>query len=293
MGEWAAAEACIWRALQLQPKHATLWMLLAIQQKMRGKTQSAIRNGERATSLSPGVPEIEKFHMKALLDGRRIVEAEKRATFIEGFATSDPYAAMLMVWLQLLLRRNEKALEFANTLRKASGDPAWLINLGQAFEESTARMEARTFFDDACAHGHCPEALLGLARLAIGNGEAENARRLLLAALNIEAPVCAGANSLQLFHPIISNLTRLQKRSRNCLAWTAVFPQDATPKVLSGHVVLVFADSRANAEIYLGDVLRAMTPGSCTTPTIDLDWCQASQNLQPQGFAWEGVQSVL
>ena len=188
----------------------------------------------------------------------------------------------------------DAALAAADLLRRADDRANWLIRLGEVFETARCDRQAAQFFENALSSGYYPEALLGMARLAVRRRDKEEARRYLLSALSLEEKCDPqGRTAVELFHTTVGQLMMLGDPRENCVAWVATFPADAQPAALAQRSLMLYATKRSAAEKHLEEVLCAMQPGSPATPAAKLQWREAPKHQQPARPVRESVQSVF
>ena len=294
-GDWSRAEGLLLRALERQPQNTTLLAMLAVTQSQRNKFQSAVLNATKAADLEPNDQELAKLATRLLLDGGRLREAISRLHPIESQASSDSEIAVMVVRLRLLKHQYKEAREAADVARQADKNSSQgLIDLAGVFESARQDECAVEFYREALTVGHYPEALLGLARLAANEQRRNDAKELLISALNLEQKTAPkGRTAIELFYPLVSQLSFLEDPRADCKAWIVTFPPGATPAALAERSLMLFGTTRYAAESHLDFVLKAMQPGNCPNSSTHLQWREAPADKQPARPVREGIQAVL
>jgi len=294
IAEWVEAEAFLQQALKKHPGNDTLLILLALSQSRRGKLQSAIINARRACTPAPRNKEYTKLLIELLLDAGSLKEARRWLESLEGELRSDPALALSMVKLHLLSHNVAEADAWTRNLKLASGGAGLLVRLGEAYELAREVKSAASFYQEALAAGHYPEAHLGLARLEAARGNLPRSQEHTLAAMNLEPPLGEDAvGPLPLLQRSLRQLIVLQPQVASCKAWIARQSKPGgLPAAFGNKAVLVYAPDGPKAEAFLKVVLNAMHPGTADQPR-SIGWQAASRQQQPVGPVHAGVQGIV
>jgi Zn-dependent protease with chaperone function/tetratricopeptide (TPR) repeat protein len=293
-GDSAPAEAFVELARQKRPDDPTLLALLALSQAQRGKLQSAILNARRACALEPICKEREKLLIDLLLQAGYLREARERLHKLETEARQDRELTFSMVRLNLLSRNLAAAATWTELLKKSSADPHMLVRLGEIHELARQHEKAVVLYHEALAAAHYPEALLGLGRLDAERKNRVQAKRHVLAALDITRPVGKkGVGTLPLFGRILGQLVSLEDPIPNCRAWIAKLSANASPAALANTSFVIYSPGRLEAEESLRRLLDAMQPGLPPILPAAICWREAPKEQQPDGPIRPGVQAVL
>ena len=293
-GDWTRAEALLLKARRKQAENTTILAMLAVTQAQRNKYQSAVLHAVKAADIEPNDLELSKLATRLLLDSGRLGEAAARLCTVESHADSDPEVAMMVVRLHLLRREYEEAREAVDVVRRADSDPQRLIQLGGVFETFRQDEYAARLYREALNAGHYPEALLSLARLATNEERFIEAREHLTCALNLEKETAPkGRTAVDLFQPLVSQLSFLAEPLADCKAWILTFPADATPAALADRSLMFFGHTRYSAETHLDFILKAMQPTGTPISASKLQWREAPADKQPARPVREGIQAVL
>jgi tetratricopeptide (TPR) repeat protein len=281
------------KALKLQPQQTTLISLLALAQSRRGKLQSSILNARRACETHPESTEKLKFLISRLLDGGFTREAQERMRRLSLDLETDPELMIAMAQFQLLQRNFAEADGWTARLKQSGASAQLLIRLARLYENARLTDAAASLYQDALASGHYPEAHLGLGRIETERNNKGEARRHILAALNIEQPVGKeGATTWQIFHPILNQMLWLHEPIANCRGWMVAFPGNSQPAALAGQSLMVYASDQQQAQGHLQTVMNAMQPGKPPAILNPSTWKAAPRPLQPDGPVRPGVQGL-
>jgi len=293
-GDWAQAEAFLRRASRWRPEEPTLRCLLALCQARRGKRQSAILNARLACTPAPRNKEYAKVLIDRLLDGGFLREAQEWLRSVEAEISEDPEQIFSLIRMDLLRRDYAEAGEWTEYLRQKAPELRTLVGLGSVYEQARQEEKAAAFYRQAFEVGHCPEALVGLARLEAQRGNSQQARDHLLAALDVNRPLGDGAGGpRQLFPLILTQLVALEAPAANCQSWTATLPMSVSLLALASASLLVYAPAWSDAQRYLEEVLSAMRPGTPPIHPKSIHWRLAAKERQPDRPVRPGVQTVL
>ncbi len=297
LGDWATAEGFLDQLLKDRESEPTFLALRAVCQSKRGKLQSAILSARQACQPQPRNPQYSKLLIDLLLDGGHLREAEERILPLETEARTDRDLAFAVVRVKLMRRDLAAAREWTDLLMEMSAQPAgtrMLVRLGEAYEAARNGESAATFYQQALAAAHYPEAHLGMARLEAGRQNKEQARQHLLAALNTKRPVGEGGiGPLPLFQRIVTQLLQLQEPELNCRAWVARLAANVSVPALANQSFMIYAPARAEAERYLNLIVGAMQPELPPVQSAIIHWHEAPRQQQPDGPCRPGVQGVL
>lgn len=314
-GDWTHAEAMLEKALKLQPASPrlgekgrgegelaarvqgeaaqnTLLSLLAIAQFRRGKLQSAIVNARKACDGDPASTAKLKFLVGRLLDGGFTRDAGERLARMKTDSDSDPEVMLLLAQFNLLQRNFDEAERWAARLKQTEGSALKLIRLGSFYEAARRKDQAAALYQEALALGHFPEAHLGLSRLEAERNNKAEARRHVLAALDVEKSLGKdAAGTWQIFQPLLAQMLALEEPAGNCRAWLAAFPANVQPAALGGQSFLVYAPDQQQAQAHCQTVLTALQPGK--PPVLSLMRLgPAPRPMQPDGPVRPGVQCL-
>jgi tetratricopeptide (TPR) repeat protein len=292
-GDWGRAEAFLAQALKKRPQQATWLSLLALCQSRRGKLQSAILSARRACTPAPPNPVHARLLIDLLLESGYLREARERLEPWRHLMPNDHEFTLAAIRLHLLLREFQKASEWTDAFIAAA--PAdMLVRLGLTYEMARQGAPAAGYYERALAAGHFPEALLGLARLEAERGDKEQARRHVLAALNLNCPLPDKATGpLPLFPNILRQLLNLEEPASNCQAWIASMSPQTSPAAAANKSFLVYAPVGQEPAKWLYDVLQAMQPGTPPPISTTAAWRRAPKEQQPFGPVRPGVQGVF
>jgi Zn-dependent protease with chaperone function/Tfp pilus assembly protein PilF len=292
-GDWIRAEAMLDKALKLQPQQTALISYLALAQSRRGKLQSAIGNARRACDASPESTGKLKFLIARLLDGGFTREAQERMRRVSTDLQTDPELMFAMAQYELLQRRFNEADQWTGRLKQAGVSAQVLVRLGHLYETARLGDGAAALYQEALAAGHYPEAHLGLGRIETERKHKPEARRHILAALNIDLTVGKeGVTPWQLLHPILTQMLWLEEPLPNCRAWTVAFRGNGRPAVLAGQSFMVFAPDLPQAREYVQTILRALHPEKPPEILPEHNWTPAPRPMQPDGPVRPGVQGL-
>ncbi|HEV7928214.1 MAG TPA: M48 family metalloprotease, partial [Verrucomicrobiae bacterium] len=240
-GEWGRAEAFLAQAVKTRPQQATWLSLLALCQSRRGKLQSAILSARRACTPAPPNKEHAKLLIDLLLECGYLREANERLAPWRSEIRNDQEFTLSAIRLHLLLREFQQAAEWTEAYT-ASAPTHMLVRLGLTYEMARQGTKAAEYYHQALAAGHYPEALLGLARLDAERGDKEQARRHVLAALNLKCALAEKATGpLPLFQSVLRQLLNLEEPALNCQAWIASMSRQTLPAAAANKSFLVYA----------------------------------------------------
>jgi len=292
-GEWGRAEAFLAQAVKIRPQQATWLSLLALCQSRRGKLQSAILSARRACTPAPPNKEHAKLLIDLLLECGYLREARERLAPWRGEIPTDHDFTLSAVRLHLLLREFQQATEWAGAFIAAA--PAhMLVRLGLTYEMARQGAPAAEYYQRALAAGYFPEALLGLARLEAERGDKEQARRHVLAALNLKCALPEKATGpLPLFQTVLRQLLNLEEPALNCQAWIASMSRQTSPAAAANKSFLVYAPAGQEPAKWLNDILQAMQPDTPPPLATTAVWRRAPKEQQPFGPVRPGVQGVF
>jgi hypothetical protein len=199
-----------------------------------------------------------------------------------------------MVRLQILRQRFAEAEEWISRLIGKDASVALAVAIGGLYESARNDAKAQVHYQQALTGGHCPAALLGLARLANNRRETELARQHILTALDTVKPLAENVQTVyDVFQPALNQLLILEEPIASCRAWMARQLPGHKPNPFFQRTFLVYARDDEEAEGYLRTVLQAMAPspqsvGVCGLYSVDL----APRDLQPVHLVRPGVQYV-
>ena len=293
-GNWSQAEALLRLARKDRPAEATLLAMQAICQARRGKLQSAIVSARNACTPEPRNKEYAKLVINLLLDGGFLREAQGQLERLKSDWLTDSELMFMLVRLNLMMRNTPAAEEWAERFKTTVGGARALLQLAGAYESCRHAAKASTFYTEALAVGHFPEALLGLGRLEAAKQNKEAARSHFLAVLNFQKQAAEGScGAGPLFHAALEQLLMLHEPIPNCQAWIAGLNGNGTPAALANKSLMVYAANKADAEHSVNGLLAAMQPDQPPLIAGGIAWRQAPQEQQPFGLVRAGVQGVL
>jgi hypothetical protein len=293
-GDWAPAEAFLERACRQKLDLPTVLLLRALCQSNRGKLQSSLQLAQQACAAPIANKEYEKLHIDLLLNAGYLREAEKKLNLLKPLADDDVEIMLSMVRWNLLSRNLAAADEWVERMKDRQLGAHVLVKLGRHFEIARQDQKAAAFYRQSLTDGFYPESLLGLARLQAKEQKREEARQLLVAALNTERVLGERAlGPLPLFHEITGQLLSLEDPVAGCRAWIASLNGGGSPKALANKSILIYAPARQSAEHYLSNLLAAMEPSLPPVSASEMGWREARQEQQPDGPVRAGIQCVL
>lgn len=293
-GDWAPAEAFLEKACRQKLDRPAVLLLRALCQSNRGKQQSALELAHQACAMRPAHKEHEKFLVDLLLNAGYLREADKKLALLKPFAHEDIEIMLSMVRWNLLSRNFAAADEWVERMKNKQIGAHLFVNLGQYFEVARQDQKAAAFFQQSLVAGFYPKSLLGLARLEAKEQKRDEARKLLLAALDTERTLGEKAvGPLPLFHQITGQMLFLEEPVIGCRAWIASLNGGKSPKALANKSILIYAPARQGAEQYLNDLMSAMEPSLPPIANAHIGWTEAKKEQQPDGPVRPGIQCVL
>jgi len=192
------------------------------------------------------------------------------------------------------LRNLGAAEEWTELLKKSSADAHTLVLLGEIHEVARQQEKAVALYSEALASAHYLEALLGLGRLDAEHRNRVQAKRHVLATLDITRPLGKkGVGTLPLFGRILGQLLSLEDPVPNCRAWIAKLNGNTSPAVLANTSFMIYSPGRQEAEQSLRTLLDAMQPGLPPVLPTTISWREAPKEQQPDSPVRPGVQAVL
>jgi tetratricopeptide (TPR) repeat protein len=255
--------------------------------------QSSILNARRACELYPHSPERLKFLIARLLDGGFTRQAQELMRQMSTDMENDPEVMLYMAQFHLLQHNAAEADDWTARLKASGASPQRLIRAARYYETARLTDKAAGLYQEALAAEHYPEAHLGLGRIEVGRNNKAEARKHILAALNVDRPVGKeGATTWQIFHPILSQMLWLQEPTAKCEAWMFAFPGNSQPPALAGQSLMVYASDLEQAQVYLRTVMNALKPGKPPMILNATGWKLAPRPLQPDGPVRPGVQGL-
>jgi tetratricopeptide (TPR) repeat protein len=292
VGDWIRAEAMLEKALKLQPRQTALVFLLAIVQSRHGKLQSAIINAKRAYDADHTSSEKRKFLIARLLDGGFTGQAQEKIEILKTELDSDPELMLSMTQLRMLQRNFNEAERWTTRIKQFGASAQMLVRLGGLYETARQKDQAASLYQEALVLGHYPEAHLGLGRLETERNNKVEARRHILAALDVERPPGKeGVSTWQMLQPILAQMLWQHEPATNCRAWLAAFPS-AQPPVLAGQSFVVFAPDLRQARDYFQTMLDAFHPGKPPLVLSASHFSPAPRPMQPDGPVRPGMQGI-
>jgi tetratricopeptide (TPR) repeat protein len=293
-GNWSRAEALLEQTIDRHPSDPTLLNLRALCQARRGKIQSAIHNARRACQPQPQNIEHAKFLIGLLLEGGYVREAQARLLPLDEQIAADQELMMLAIRINLSLRNWAGAEAWSQALIEESTPPYRIVQLAAFHEMAGLLDQAGSYYSDALARGHFPDACLGLARVEAGRNNISAARRHALDALTFRKPLGKFATPpIALLRPILAQLGILEPPVRAARAWLATVPDDALPSALAGMAFIVYGVSQSKAEQTLRAIIDAMFAGGVRPAVTTIAWQLAPPEHQPFGNVCPGVQPLL
>ena len=292
-GDWVRAEAMLEQALKSRPRQSTLLSLLAIAQIRRGKLQSSILNARRACEADPVSRQRKTYLIARLLDGGFTREAEEKIEQLRADVESDHELMFCMAQLNLLKGNSNEATRWTDRVKQAGAKPQMLVRLARIHESARLKDQAVGLYHEALSTDHFPEAHLGLGRLHTEKNNKSEARKHILAALDVERqPGKDGANTWQVLQPILNQMLWLHDPVPNCRAWIAALPANAQPAALAGQSFMVYAPELPQAQAYFQIVVNAFQPNKPPMALPQNIWTSAPRPLQPDGPVRPGVQGI-
>jgi heat shock protein HtpX len=292
-GDWIRAEAMLEKALKLEPQQTTLVALLALVQSRRGKLQSSIANARRACELHPKSSEMLKFLIARLLDAGFTREAQEQMRRMSLDMEKDPEVMLSMAQFHLLRHNPAEADNWIARLKASGEAPHRLLRAARYYENARLAEKAAALYQETLATGHYPEAHLGLGRVEAARKNKEDARKHILAALNVDRPVGKGGTATwQIFHPILAQMLGLQEPIAECQAWLCAFPAKSQPAALAGQSLIVYASDQRQAQEHLQTVINALQPEKPPMILHANCWRIAPRQMQPDGPVRPGVQGL-
>jgi Flp pilus assembly protein TadD len=292
VGDWAYAEAFLQSARKGRPDQPTLLALLAICQARRGKLLSAISSARHACAPQPRNKEYAKLLIDLLLDGGLLREARQALARLEPDLAGDEELRVAMVRLNLLLRNNAAAEEWAAKLDAAG--PPMRVRLGGIYAAARQGDKAEAHYLQALASGYYPEALLGLGRWEAQRNNKKQARYYFRSALDIQQKVAEGAvGVLEILPQPLHELMLLEEPMLGCRAWIATLHGGVGPAGLAGRSFWIHAPNRVEAERHLESLLGAMQPRPNPGRAAVMAWREAPREQQPDGPVRPGVQPMV
>ena len=292
-GDWVQSESMLEQALKSQPRQSTLLSLLAIAQSHRGKLQSSILNARRACEADPASRQKAIFLIARLLDGGFTREAQEKIEQLRAYLDSDHELMFCMAQLNLLQGHSNDANHWTDRIKQGGAKPQMLIRLGKIHESARQKDQAAALYHEALAMDHFPEAHLGLGRLHTERNNKAEARKHILAALDVDRQLGKdGVNTWQVLQPILNQMLWLHDPVPSCRAWIVELPAKAQPAALAGQSFMVYAPELSQAQEYFQTMVNAFQPNK---PPITLPqniWTTAPRPLQPDGPVRPGVQGT-
>jgi tetratricopeptide (TPR) repeat protein len=220
-------------------------------------------------------------------------EANERLAPWRSEIRNDQEFTLSAIRLHLLLREFQQAAEWTEAYT-ASAPTHMLVRLGLTYEMARQGTKAAEYYHQALAAGHYPEALLGLARLDAERGDKEQARRHVLAALNLKCALAEKATGpLPLFQSVLRQLLNLEEPALNCQAWIASMSRQTLPAAAANKSFLVYAPAGQEPAKWLQDILQAMQADTTSPLATTAVWRRAPKEQQPFGPVRPGVQGVF
>ncbi len=280
LGRWERAEAYLHEALtgRAEPAAATLWSLLATCQWQQGKVREAAHSARQALSLQPQESAHRVLLMRVLIAAGRPLDAAQELAALGSGGIRTERALWVALNVALLLGRDAEATEHASALDALAPSPKTLLRLADLYADTARDETAREYLERACLCGFCPQALVGLARLAFRRSEYEAARTGLLSALDMTRIfIPEGVPPLALMETILRGLAAMNGPACVCQEWLAQVTLSApSPSARradgAAHLLLrVAAPSLAEAERYAAELYEAMRPG-CRLADAQTGW---------------------
>jgi Zn-dependent protease with chaperone function/tetratricopeptide (TPR) repeat protein len=293
-GDWEPAEAFLEKRSQQTPAHPTVLLMLAYCQSKRGKLQNAVSLARQVCSASTPDTERTKFLIDLLLGAGYLAEAREQLRRLESSISDDAELILMMARVSLLLKDLAAAEQWTQLLKEKNAGAHFFVRLGQLHETARQNAKAVELYGQALENGFYPEALVGLGRLEAEAQNKEQARKHLLAALDVDRPLPEkAAGPLPLFHPVLRQLLALHPPVSNCRAWVATLNGGVAPRGLEHKSLLIFAPDRQQAEASLYTIFTAMQPKTPPPPPACVGWVEGRREQQPDGPVLAGVQCVL
>jgi Zn-dependent protease with chaperone function/tetratricopeptide (TPR) repeat protein len=291
--DWIHAEAMLEQALKSQPRQSTLLSLLSIAQSRRGKLQSSILNARRACEADPASRQKTTYLVARLLDGGFTREAQEKIERLRADLDSDHELMFCMAQLNLLQGNSNDATHWTGRIKQAGAKPQMLVRLGRIHESARLKDQAAQLYQEALSTDHFPEAHLGLGRLHTERNNKAEARKHILAALDVDRQLGKdGVNTWQVLQPILNQMLWLHDPVPNCRAWIAAIPAKAQPVALAGQSFMVYASELPQAQEYFQTMLNAFQPNKPPITQPQNIWTAAPRPLQPDGPVRPGVQGI-
>jgi len=266
--------------------------LLARCQSRTGKAREALENIRQAIALEADEPLHHVLAMQILLATGQVKLALEHLSQLEskGFSSFD----VMLGWVQAHVLSGDfsQATQRAQLLENQYPGAANLVRLGWLFLESERddmRQEARRYFGLALQNGFYPEAMTGLARLEYQDKNYDNARCLLLSAINLtrERPPEA-AHPLSLLGRVCEGLLAMGEPLPNCRAWMATLSLAGITDAPNHLLLLVCHQTLEAAKEYVRDFYQALNPGHEWSHSL-ATWDFAATEQQPNKPSVPGI----
>jgi Zn-dependent protease with chaperone function/tetratricopeptide (TPR) repeat protein len=292
-GAWMPAEALLHEGMKNRPGDPTFLALLALCQSRRGKLQNALANARLTCTPKPASAEHAKLLIRLLLDRGDLNEAAQWLRQLEKETHEDRELQFSIIRLHLLRREFAAADEWIQHVTAQEVPPHLFVELGGLYERARNDSKAVEFYQRALTAGYLPEALLGLARQAAQAGDNAQARKHILAALDVTMPLGKKARSaFDLFSGALAQLWALNEPAADCKAWIIGFLAGTKAGPLTRRSLFVYAHNEREASGYLRTIMQAMEPNNPLMSAIHFNIKEAPKDLQPAQPVRPGVQHL-
>jgi len=289
---WPHAEAALHDAIDGRPESAALRSLCGFCQWRQGKTREAAESVRRGMALAPSEPAHRLLLARVLLASGQPRAAARELDLLGGHLPHDPELLAGRAQAALLLGDWEEGARRAATFEAAHPSARTALRLADLYAEAGRDEEASARRERLCAQDFYPEALVGLAHQAYKRADRDEARALLLAALDMtRAPGPEARGPLDVMADVLRGLVALNAPPCACRKWKATIPLPSPApgmRVLSLHVA---APSPEEAAALVGEVYAAMRPGADLSGT-EIQWqplpAAPDDGAAPPGvFGWQ------
>lgn len=293
LGDWASAEPMLEILRRGDPTRDTFMALLALCQSRCNKLQSATANARRAFDVFPSSKARIELLADLMIRAGHLVEAEKVLEGAGSAAETEPGLIESQIWLRLTRREFAAADQWVERLRKIGIAGHAYVSLGIMHESARRDAEATLFYAAALEQGFYPAAELGLARVAHHRGDKVQARQRALAALDLTRTLAKkAARPADVFHAVTRLLQHLQDPVASATAYICVLEPKRDLGMLTGHTLLVFAETESSAREHVLAVLNALRPADPPQLPEVVQIHRAPNDRQPIGAVRCGIQSV-
>ncbi len=295
LGDWVTAESLLLSLRKMCPDDSTFSALLAFCQSRRLKLYAALDNARHALAASPQSAGRIKLLVNLLLESGYLREAAKTLAAAGDAVRTNSDLIVATIRLNLLQRDFPGADQWIAKLKQRGGIPGSVcVQLGVACENARRDEMAASFYKTALLAGYYPAAHLGLGRLAFHRRDMAEARRSIMASLDVNRTLGdRAAGPLDLFSTALGHILRLEPPVTNARAMIASFkPGKSSASPLAGHSFLIYAVDQKQAAGFLKTITNGMHPDEAAVLPSSLTWKHAPRDLQPFGAVRPGIQDV-